>query len=230
MPDNKLELPRGSVGNSPSSQELANFKSQLQAWTAARPAQPRDHLVSQRKCEKPRRVANMYQLLCLDHGLQSGLGLNLDQFRPRRRAVPLAPNETRVFLPESEVVPGGCPDRRRSCIVDQTTGDGALELPRWPGGDGDDARIDRDLLVVIDQGSVGFQGTFFLFQHLGLSGYAFFDPWHRAWNDLSASLRSSGFWPIILELIVVLNHRSGPFSGSAFYQVIRETMLELTRA
>lgn len=180
---------------------------------------------------RKKRLSNEFYVWALDSSMRAGTNLGLKDFLPLRRARALQPGERRYFVDGhalDEDVPQG--KRKRSCLIREGGPSGALELPTRCQDDLDDPELDRDLILALDQGSVGWQAAVWLFSHVGVSGAFFNDPWRRTWNDLRVSIGASGLWCIVLEMVVVLNHRSRPLGGAAFWTVTKERLEEMLRA
>ena len=222
LPGAYFDAPRGELGNASTAEERAAHQSAVQRWTAAREEQP-EGSAAQAAAEKKQRMANCYWLYALDHALQTGANLKLCDFLPFRRATALQPGERRYFCDEADVVQGNERGvRRRSCIENTATKQRRLELPTRGSGV-------RDLVLVQDQGPVGWPASEYLFTQLGISGFWLRDPFHRLWRDQQAAVKTSGMYAVALELIVCLNHRTQPFGTSGFHQATRAAMLEITR-
>ena len=99
----------------------------------------------------------------------------------------------------------------RCAIYNEHTKKTELEFPVDRTADGKPS-----LVICIDHGSVGWPAVQFSFQHCGLLGFYAHDPWHRCWNDLRAGMVQAPFWPVVREMTVCMNVRSGPFERLPF--------------
>lgn len=190
LPDSKLEGPRGELGGTSTIEEQASFKSRVQQWAMEQDFAPHDLADGGRKAEKQQRVANKFWLAGLDHALCTGVGLGLKDFVPLRRARPLGATEQRYLVDEATLVAGSLPGARsRACIWDRgEQKKSCLELPQRSGGEG--GCLDRELILTIDQGSVGWQGVFFLSGELGLAGFFSRRPVAQDMERLALGARS----------------------------------------
>ena len=119
------------------------------------------------------------------------MGLSLRSFLPTRVAKPLLEGQQRVFVDHAHIdTSAAIGERRRSCLVDAGCETCYLEMHSKSSSAEDGC--DRCLVLNIDQGSVGFPAAVYLFTECGLRGCWFGDPWHRQWNDLKGSLKSTG--------------------------------------
>jgi hypothetical protein len=158
------------------------------------------------------RLSNIICLKALDHALEQGIGRTLPEFFCESKLRPLTKIEKRYGVEnddlELEFVRDGC--TRRSCIENTSTNTTRYELPV--------EIIDTDSLFIFsDQGSTGWVAWIFVYVQLNMMGFPMFDVCHHTWNELCNGLKAGGNWFFILELIVVLNLCSGPFSGSAWF-------------
>ncbi|CAE7263558.1 unnamed protein product [Symbiodinium sp. CCMP2456] len=170
------------------------------------------------------RRPNQHWLLALEHGLQACTGLSFKDFLPLRRPRSLKEHERRYrakLQVEGQLV-------ERCAMYNEQTKKTELEFPLERTADGK-PQYKPSLVICIDQGSVGWPAVQFLFQHCGLCGYYAHDPWHRCWNDLRASMVEANFWPVIREMTVCMNVRSGPFEKAAFFGQMQDSMDDLQK-
>ena len=173
-------------------------------------------------------MSNQYSLLAIDHALKGGRCFSLKHVQPLRAAKALELHEQMYFVDDTTITKKESEHkRRRSCVWDSEAKSGKVELPERKGHAGD--HLDRALVMNHDQGSVGFQGTLYAYTRLDIAGWFCIDPWHRCWNDLKLALQQSSLWAVILEAIVILNHRNGPFGEAAFHPSMRRSVQELSR-
>lgn len=194
----------------------------LQRWmrTQAGPSTSADAFVAPSRA----RVPNQYMMQAWDHGLKGGCGISLARFMPDRRISALSKDQVRFFVSAD-----GCPNPapfapdepvvRRSCVLDKSTSDSWLELPRVvvAGAEG----IHRPSVhVCIDQGSIGWPGWVYCFCELGVRGTLWMDPWHRIANNLDLAVKNSSLFLIQLETSILFNVGSGPWDRAAFHGAI----------
>ena len=78
-----------------------------------------------------------------------------------------------------------------------------------------------------DQGPIGMPSLIWLYVVMGMRGFLFWDAWHRFHGGVMRALKAAGLWPLICEVVVVLNLPGGPWHGAAFFNAIRETATRL---
>ena len=224
-----MEVPRGEGPRTSTADEKERYTSELQRWCAtahAREVEARaEAAVTTRKKE---RLSNMYWVTALDNAMKLGIGRHLSEFLPIRRLRPLGSTELRYFVADSELREGGDEAVRRACLWNSETKETEVEMPREYCDDGTE-NPPSDMVIAIDQGSIGHPCLFWLYLRLGLRGIWSHDPWHRIWNDLKLSLIAAGLWPVVREMTVVMNSSHGPFEGAAFFQTLKNAMGELHR-
>ena len=83
------------------------------------------------------------------------------------------------------------------------------------------------LILCLDQGFIGWPAALFLYQQIGIQGWLVNDPFHRLWNDLRLALANSGLGPLVREMMLLFNHRAGPWDAAGFLQQARGAVEEL---
>jgi hypothetical protein len=229
---NKHEAPRCGLGDVATAAEKERYLRDLEGWMAGQSgADGHDEAGDEEEDGEAaplRRVANMHWCIALDHALMSGIGRPLAAFMPKLRLQRLGKDEIRHFVDDADLREGGQAGVRRACVYNRVTEAGFVEMPREYDEDGEEV-FQPELVLSIDQGTIGHPSVFWLYTHLGLGGFWVHDPWHRIWNDLKGGLVGAGVWPVVLEMIVVMNTRAGPFESSAFFQTIKGAMEEMAR-
>ena len=157
----------------------------------------------------------------LDHAMIVGSKHGLEHFVREDRIRPLRASEERFWVDPS-FVPGyvaeeNLPDGvqwKRACVENIETKATRLEVIA--------VHLQPAFFSVPDQGSKMWPFLFFMYSFLGVFGWMYEDPSHRAWNDVRSASRAAGIWLVILETTIVCNLRCGPFDGAAFYGQICE--------
>eukprot|EP00971_Amphidinium_carterae_P052146 1026635-Amphidinium_carterae.4 len=156
-------------------------------------------------------------------------GLQLANFLPLRRPQKLLPTQTRIFKKESDVRSGGREDYKMAFVSTADPPAESLECPVKRHRRNHSIIGPPLLITCIDQGSVGWQATLWLYQKVGLQGWWVHDPWHRSWNDLRLSIVASGLWGVVREMILCMNHRAGPWERASFFQQTKASMEQMRR-
>ena len=125
--------------------------------------------------------------------------------------MPLGPGEVRYFV-DAALVGGEEGDRRRSCIRNDATGKRRVECPDLVKR----KREEYTLHTHADQGPIGMPSLIWLYVVMGMRGFLFWDAWHRFHGGVMRALKAAGLWPLICEVVVVLNLPGGPWHGAAF--------------
>lgn len=90
----------------------------------------------------------------------------------------------------------------------------ALDLPEhWPVAH-----------VALDQGSDGWAAIMWVAFASRVCVHFYRDPLHRLWNDVLASVKSAGLWPLCLLMTVALGMDCGPFEDARWFQECREAV------
>ncbi|CAE7344097.1 unnamed protein product [Symbiodinium sp. CCMP2592] len=158
------------------------------------------------KQAKLKRVAGYNELRGLSASLRT-LGLSLLDFLIPDGLIarPLAANEFRLQGPDG-----------RWWVHDESAGTTVPQIPASLRNQLDRVPI---LLSVSDQGPVNVSALNFLQYGSPVCIDSQFDTFHRAWNDIKASLKRSVYkgWRTVLVLTVVANLPYGPYSSSQFF-------------
>lgn len=166
-PDTRTEAPRGALGDTSTAAEKQRYKSQLQKWCEAQHAAT--ELVEGPSNEAhpgTKRLPNKYYMHALYRAMMSWIGRPLADFVPLRKLGKLSEGQRRYFVDDSTLRHGGEQGRRRSCIWDSVTNKGFVEQPREY--DDSEERLRGELVIALDQGSVGHQAMFWLYTKVRL--------------------------------------------------------------
>ena len=98
-------------------------------------------------------------------------------------------------MDELSLNPHGRPDAKRSILVNTETGKKEIESPVRRDSQGQVIGPPH-LIICLDQGSVGFPASLYLYQKLGIQGWWVHDPFHRMWNDIKNGFTGAGMWPV----------------------------------
>ena len=88
------------------------------------------------------------------------------------------------------------------------------------------------LCSLSDQGGINRAGLDYLCWKLGMSIHIAFDPYHRSWNDLKHSLRSSkgDLWRCLLSYSLLYNVNYGPFGSKQWHDKKQQRAQELLQS
>lgn len=81
------------------------------------------------------------------------------------------------------------------------------------------------LVMVIDQGSVGWSPSFYAIFQLHLRYAVVYDILHRVWNSLKNAFVSAGFWEVALLYGMHASVNYGPFDGAQFGEEVKAAAL-----
>ena len=169
---------------------------------------------------RQQRVKSFNLLLSLDHSLQF-ICSGLVRFTTGLRQVPapLKPHQKRYEVPWVGPVDAGCPAEiqaaaRKFVIEDTITKDRWYELQVFPGG----GSGHPCLAIVTDEGPDNMAASFFAMSGMGMRVTWTFDVLHRIMNDLKLALQASDLWPLLQELLHVLNLNHAPWQSKAFFK------------
>jgi len=85
------------------------------------------------------------------------------------------------------------------------------------------------LTICMDQEASQWSALNFLQTGLFLNVVGLRDPFHRSWNDLSASLRKAGAWPAYVNSLFVFNISYGPWQHAAFFRKMQSSAASLQK-
>lgn len=171
---------------------------------------------------RQQRLANKHHLLCIDHGLQCGVGFGLGKFMDDRPLRALREGETRYWCSLAEM-PEQLRDTargrtRRSCISDEASGACRLEV-NW-------GRQQSAFVAFLDQGSIGWQSKHWLFMESDCRGWFFPDPAHRRHDSFNNAINEAHLAFIKYDASLIINLGSGPWGSCAHYGKYSEAAAE----
>eukprot|EP00974_Lingulodinium_polyedra_P087861 8519757-Lingulodinium_polyedra.AAC.1 len=82
--------------------------------------------------------------------------------------------------------------------------------------------MSKTLTLVMDEGSVGFAGTWFLLHGWKVRLLPVRDPHHREWNDVKLAIADSSLWWVVLLGGILFNLPFGPWANQAFFHKLQE--------
>jgi hypothetical protein len=165
--------------------------------------------------ENTKKISNVLAIKTVDSAMRLGIDRELTEFVCDVTLKPLALSEQEYLVSNDDLDSEFHREdvSYRACIYNSVTDQTRFSLPVEV--------VDHDALFIFsDQGSVGWVGWIYLFLELHLMGFFHWDICHHWWNELCNAMKKSGNWCFIVELIVVLNLCSGPWSGCAWFHTI----------
>lgn len=187
---------------------------------------PADKQVHKQTMQRLRqqRAKSFNLLLALDHSLQfvrSGLGKFTTGWN--EAPAPLKPCQERYEVPWVGPVDEECPANiqaaaRKFVIEDTTTKDRWYELQVFPGG----GSQHPCLAIVSDEGPDNMAASFFAMSGMRMRVIWTFDVLHRVINDMKLAMAACGLWPLLQELLHVLNLNHAPWQSKAFFKELQE--------
>jgi hypothetical protein len=185
---------------------LKEFLAVLPALDAEKTAQEKAE--DQEYAAEVARAANKEFIVCNEHQLRTGTGVDCSLFIPKYVPKPLGLAETREVKNKldplsNQVIP-------RSVIVNTTTGTERYELPRVIV---EGQIVNNVWHTVADLGSVGDPALNWYFRKLGAKGTQLWERPHRTICDWLGGLTLAGFTPGRYEWYAVLGLRKAPFGN-----------------
>ena len=164
-------------------------------------------------------------LLASDHSLQfAGSGLKDFQREPLKAPAPLLPAWRRYQAkwagPFDDERPADARAAAAKFVIQDTCAKQSwYELQAFPGGG-----VNHPCLAVLTgEGSDNMAGSAFAMSKLMMRIIWCFDRLHRVINDMKLSLGAAGLWPLVQELLHVLNTNRAPWVTKAFFKERRES-------
>ena len=171
-----------------------------------------DNFLEKRRDEAKAEKGTMYQtyaatfedLLALEHALEGGLSLDLNDFVVERQVPQAREKDEEIYFVDCEELPEafgralGC--KRRAC---RRVGDKTEFVVRW-------AHRGRKILFERIEQGLGWTARNFLYTVGGLRGSAFWDPCHRRHNTWHLALKSTpGLWRVYCQTTFLFSFRRG---------------------
>ena len=168
-------------------------------------------------------ATSQYNLIrALDHQLVlCGVGGLQTFIADENRTRLLRPTEHRYEAKDLEAFEGHeAKVWQRFVVKDEVTGKKRWEVPIPPAGD-----RSRPLIVPFtDECAYQIGALQGLIHGVNLRCWAFRDPFHRRWNDVTDALKKAGLWSDVLERMHCENLTIGPWKSCRWWREMQQTM------
>lgn len=170
------------------------------------------------------RQASHNAVRALDHTLQF-LGHGLNRFIPAEGVAPrvLKPFERRETIKHPGPFDDGLPQEIREAAVKFVVVDTQAQKKRYELAEYKAATGRPCLSIWTDRGPDMMASSFFITGHLGARVVWMHDRFHDKWNAVEKAIKGVNMWPLVQDLLHVVNLFQGPWVSKAWYKQFLET-------